>query len=214
MTGQSRARLRLHLAQHAARLMAVDGVTSFSLARQKAAQQLGVKSPHRWPDNCELERALAGYQRLFQGSDQEAKVARMRQAALEAMRLLAAFQPRLVGSVVSGTATDSCAVCLHVFTDTAEELGLALSEYGICHRSADRRLRIDPKRSKSYPAHSFFAGEIPFEVIVFPLKGLRQAPLSPLDGRPMPRADIAALEKLLQRTGVHAANAAGAPSRF
>lgn len=191
----------MHLAQQAARLMAVDGITSFALAKQKAAQQLRVKDPHRWPENREIERALAGYQRLFRGSDQETKVARLRQAALEAMRLLSAFQPRLVGPVLSGTATENCAVCLHVFTDTAEELVFAFSEYGICYRSADRRLRIDAKRSQSYPAHSFFAGEIPFEVVVFPLKGLRQAPLSPVDGRPMPRADIAALEKLLQKTG-------------
>lgn len=190
----------MHLVQQAARLMAVDGITSFALAKQKAAQQLGVKDPRRWPENCEIERALAGYQRLFQGNDQEAKIARFRQAALEAMRLLAAFQPRLVGPVLSGTATESCGVCLHVFTDTAEELSFAFAEYGICYRSADRRLRLDSKRSQSYPAHSFFAGEIPFEVIVFPLKGLRQAPLSPVDGRPMPRADIVALEKLLQRT--------------
>jgi len=190
----------MHLVQQAARLMAVDGITSFALAKHKAAQQLGVKDPRRWPENREIERALAGYQRLFQGSDQEAKLARLRQAALEAMRLLVAFQPRLVGPVLSGTATESCGVCLHVFTDTAKELGLAFAEYGIAYRSADRQLRIDPKRSQRYPAHSFFAGEIPFEVIVFPLKGLRQAPLSAVDGRPMPRADISALEKLLQRT--------------
>lgn len=180
--------------------MAVDGITSFALAKQKAAQQLGVKDPRHWSDNREIERALAGYQRLFQGSDQEAKIARLRQAALEAMRLLAAFQPRLVGPVLSGTATENCAVCLHVFAETVEEIGVALSEYGICYRSGDRRLRIDPKRWQSYPVHGFFAGAIPFEVIVFPLKALRQAPLSPVDGRPMPRADMAALEKLLQRT--------------
>jgi hypothetical protein len=196
VTGESRAKLRL--VQHAARLMAVDGITSFALAKQKAAQQLGVRDPHRWPDNREIERALVGYQRLFQDNDQQAKVARLRQAALEAMRLLRPFRPRLVGPVLSGTATDNCAVCLHVFTDTAEEVGLALAEYGISYRSADRRLRLDFKRSRCYPAHSFLAGEISFEVIVFPLKGLRQAPLSPVDGRPMPRADIAAVEKLLQ----------------
>lgn len=178
--------------------MAVDGITSFALAKQKAAQQLGVKDPRRWPDNREVERALAGYQRLFQGSDQEVKLARLRQAALEAMRFLAAFQPRLVGPVLSGTATECCPVCVHVFSDTAEEVALALSEVGIAYRSADRRLRIDPKRSQSYPVHRFFAGEIAFEIIVFPLKGLRQAPLSPVDGRPMPRAHIGALEKLLR----------------
>lgn len=178
--------------------MAVDGITSFSLARQKAARQLGVKDPHRWPDNGEIERALSGYQRLFQASRQEAKIARLRQAALKAMRVLAVFEPRLVGPVLSGTATESCAVCLHVFTDSAEDLTLALWEHGIHCDRADRRLRIDSRRSETYPTHRFFAGEIQFEVIVFPLKGLRQAPLSPVDGRPMPRADIGALEKLLQ----------------
>jgi hypothetical protein len=34
---------------------------------------------------------------------------------------------------------------------------------------------------------------------VFPLDGIRQAPVSPVDGRPMRRADAAELETLLEQ---------------
>lgn len=197
MVAQTRAKLRHQLAQHAARLMAVDGVASFAAAKEKAAQQLGVRDPRRWPDNREVESALAGYQRLFQCPEQEASLGRLRRAALQAMRALAAFRPRLVGPVLSGTAVEHSPVCLHVFNDTAEEVCLALSEQGIVYRSAQRRLRLDPKQWQSYPSFSFLAGEIEFEIIVFPPKGLRQSPLSPVDGRPMQRADMAAVENLL-----------------
>jgi hypothetical protein len=40
----------------------------------------------------------------------------------------------------------------------------------------------------------------PIEVIVFPIDGIRQAPVSPVDGKPMRRADLAEVESLLAST--------------
>jgi hypothetical protein len=43
----------------------------------------------------------------------------------------------------------------------------------------------------------FVAGDKEIEAVVFPLNGIRQSPSSPVDGKPMRRADIAELETLL-----------------
>jgi len=44
------------------------------------------------------------------------------------MRRLAEFQPRLVGSVLTGTATDYSDINLHLFADRSESVALKLIE--------------------------------------------------------------------------------------
>ncbi len=52
--------------------------------------------------------------------------------------------------------------------------------------------------AKTCPVYRFVAGDVTLDLAVFPLLGLRQAPLSPVDGRPMPRIALAALRKLAE----------------
>jgi hypothetical protein len=63
---------------------------------------------------------------------------------------------------------------------------------------AERRLRYEPNRLVSYPVVQFVAGDKEIDAVVFPIDGIRQSPASPVDGRPMRRADAAELESLLE----------------
>jgi hypothetical protein len=53
-------------------------------------------------------------------------------------------------------------------------------------------------RSINLPAVRFEAGERVIDATVFPRDGIRQAPFSPVDGRPMRRAAATELQSLLQ----------------
>ena len=112
------------------------------------------------------------------------------------MRLLRAFEPRLVGSVLRGTAHAHSDVNIHLFADSVEEVVFRLMEAGIPHRTTERRIRSwDGPETR--PAIRFVAGDVEVEVVVFPYDGLRQAPPSPVDGRPMARAALSEVESLL-----------------
>jgi hypothetical protein len=50
-----------------------------------------------------------------------------------------------------------------------------------------------------YPGVRFEINDHPIEATVFPTDGIRQAPVSPVDGRPMRRADVSELEALLEQ---------------
>ena len=50
-----------------------------------------------------------------------------------------------------------------------------------------------------YPAYHFIAKEVPVTLIVFPEKALHHAPISPVDGRPMQRANVNSVQSLLGR---------------
>jgi hypothetical protein len=200
MTKRSNPRaehLRRALAQEAARIMAEQGIDDYRLAKRKAAERLGATDIAVLPKNTEIEEALADHQRLFESHTHSSTLRDLRRTALQAMRLLKRFDPRLVGPVLSGTASAHSEVNLHLFAEGAESVALHLLDNGIPHRIAERRLRYEPDRLVSYPVVRFVAGHRDIDAVVFPINGIRQSPASPVDGRPMRRADTQELESLL-----------------
>jgi hypothetical protein len=189
--------LRQAVAEEAARVMREQGVDDFLLAKRKAAERLGVTDASILPRNTEIEAALVAHQRLFAADRHEADLVAMRRSALEAMRLMADFQPRLVGPVLTGTASAHSDINLHLFTESPEAVSIRLEERGVPHEVLERRLRYERDRVVTYPALRFVAGRQTVDAVVFPLDGIRQAPSSPVDGKPMRRASAAEVEALL-----------------
>lgn len=193
------ARQRILIAQAAARFMAEGGIRDYYLAKHKALERLGInRNTPNMPRNTEVQEALAEYQRLFQGESQPRALAQLREAAAEAMKLFADFRPRLVGPVLSGLADTASAVNLHLFAETPEQVVLFLLDRDIPHESDLRRLRVNEREWVDLPLFRFMAREVPVELTVFPPEGLRQAPLSPVDGRPMQRAGLREVQALLE----------------
>jgi hypothetical protein len=189
--------MRVRIAQEAARLMSEEGIQDFYAAKRKAAQHLGAPDTRNMPRNQEIEAALHEYQRLFMADQQADQLRALRETAMQAMQFLADFQPRLVGSVLSGTAGLHADVNLHLFADTPEEVSLFLMDNNIPFESSVRRLRVAREQWEEYPAYQFMAGDYPVELVVFPASKWREAPRSPVDGKPMQRARIEELEVLL-----------------
>lgn len=193
---------RQRLAHEAARLMAEGGIRDFHLAKRKAAQRLGILDDASLPRNREIEDALREYQRLFLGDRQPAEVRRRREAALRALDFFADFQPRLVGPVLEGTADARSTVDLHLHSDDPDAVPRWLEEHGIPAQLRSRHLRLDRERRLDAPAWLFSAEDLGFDATVLPLDGLRQAPLSGIDERPMRRASAAQLRTLLADDGM------------
>ena len=189
--------LRRAIAQESARIMAEHGIRDFLVAKRKAAERFGVTDGAVLPKNTEIEEALAEYQRLFGRESHVESLHAQRRAALLAMRRQHRFEPRLVGAVLSGTATEHSDVQLHLFADSPESVALSLLDQGIRHEVTARRVKMSAERVLEFPGVRFEMADHPIEATVFPTDGIRQAPVSPVDGRPMRRADLAELEALL-----------------
>ena len=189
--------LRRRIALEAARLMSEHGIRDFQLAKRKAAERLGAGEDIGLPKNSEIEDALREHQRLFQADEQPARLRRLREVARDAMRFFVRFQPRLVGAVLEGTADRHSAVCLHLFSDAAEEIVAFLQEQGIPYEEQNRRLRMNHDAQSQFPVLLFSADEVAIDLTVLPLDAIRQAPLDRVGERPMRRAALAALEELL-----------------
>ncbi|MGH8133777.1 MAG: hypothetical protein ACRETG_04700 [Steroidobacteraceae bacterium] len=190
--------LRRALAQEAARIMAEHGVQDFLVAKRKAAERFGLSDGAALlPKNSEIEAALAEYQRLFGGASHLRSLHAQRRAALAAMRYLSEFEPRLVGAVLSGTATEHSDVQLHLFAERAEAVTLKLLDEGVVHEVTERRVKLNAERVRAFPGVRFRMDDQKIEATVFPTDGIRQAPVSPVDGRPMRRASLVEVQALL-----------------
>ena len=190
--------MRQAIAREAARLMIEHGHEDYGFAKRKAAERFGVTDNAVLPKNIEIEDALAEYQRLFGAEDHIETLYAQRQVALEAMRRLQEFEPRLVGAVLSGTATEHSEVQIHLFADRAESVAIRLMDQGIPHEVTERRVKMNAERVLAYPGVSFEIDAQPVEATVFPMDAIRQAPVSPVDGKPMRRASVNEVEQLLR----------------
>lgn len=191
-------RARQVVAQEAARIIVEQGVQDYRLAKTKAAERLGMSDRGSLPRNDEIEKALAEHLLIFQPESHGDLLQSMRCAALSAMQMLEAFSPRLVGPVLAGTAGEHSAVNLHLFSDSPEQIAFHLHDSGINYKPFERRYKSRRGRAETYAAFAFTHANEPVEVTVFPYDGLRQAPISPVDGKPMRRADLAKVQEMMQ----------------
>ena len=194
------AQQRAHIAREAARLMLEGGISAYALAKRKAARRLGLRASDArgYPSNDEVERALSEYQRLFRADVQPRRLEQLRRAAVEAMEFCAEFEPRLVGPVLSGTADVHSRVSLHLFADPVEAVDLFLIDHGIEHVTGDRRVRLASDEYVSVPTFEFLAGDVPVELLVFSGRVRHRLPLSPVDSRPMQRANAGQVRALIE----------------
>jgi hypothetical protein len=188
--------VRARVAAEAARIMATEGQLNYHAAKKKAAQRCGVSDRLALPSNLEVEESLRTYQSLYGGTGHRENLDRLRRTALRAMEILAPFNPRLVGPVLEGTAVNHSRIALHAFADTPDALILHFLEHGESFRQEQRQIRWHNGGFRTLQLIVFGLDEDEVEVALFDSRDLRQAPPSPVDGRPQRRAtrdDLAAL---------------------
>ena len=76
-------------------------------------------------------------------------------------------------------------------------MAIFLMEKNIPYEVSARKLKSGAGVQHEYPVYRFVAGDTPIELTVFDVDGIREAPASPLDGKPMRRASLREIESLL-----------------
>lgn len=198
--------MRERIAQLAARLMAVDGIDDFALAKRKAARQAGAPDTRNLPNNEEVEQALRAYQQLYQADEQQARLRHLRQNAREMMQLLNQFDPHLSGSVLSGSAGKYSDINIHLFTDSVKDVEMFLLNRQIPYRSRERRVFIGGE-PRGVPNFSVSTDGADFDITVFAPRDLRYQLRTTAEGKPFDRARIDWLNSVLDGGGTAGAGA-------
>jgi hypothetical protein len=189
--------VRRMIAAEAARIMATQSQYNYRIAKQKAAERLRANTRMALPSNVEVEDALRAYQELYGGQQHILQIRKMREVALRVMRLLETFSPRLAGAVLEGTADEHARISLHLFNDPPDEVAVFLLGKDVAFRNEERKIRWYDGNYRQVPLLIIDIKDQEIELALFSYMDLRQAPPSPVDGRPQKRASITELECLL-----------------
>ena len=196
MTGPDNRRRTL-LTQEAARLMVEEGIKDYGTAKRKASRHLGGSRSRDLPSNREIQDEVELRMRMYRDTPESRAILRnLRMAALDAMRFLERFRPRLVGSVLGGTATEHSDVNLHLFARTPEDVEIFLHDAGIPFERSSSPNQAS-REYPEYPAITLVVDGVRVAATIFPEEGIRQAPRSSVTGKPVERAKAAQVEELL-----------------
>ena len=198
MSGRDRtSALKERLAYEAARIMIEQGLPDFDWARRKAAERTGILDRRHWPSNEIIEEAVLVQRRLFLGSTQADARRALQREAVQAMRMLQDFQPRLIGPALTGVGDRATGVELLLFADRPEEVVFALIERRIPWREGERGFRYPGGERCTHPVFRFMAGDTPFELIVLPPQSRRHPPLDPVTDKTQRSAGLDEVERML-----------------
>ncbi|HEX2567401.1 MAG TPA: hypothetical protein VHL85_11135 [Burkholderiales bacterium] len=187
--------MRARIAAAAARIMAEDGIDDFSLAKRKAAKQIGAPETQSLPANDEIEVELRAYRALYQATEHRERLSELRKVALRVMQELARFTPYLTGPVLTGTAGPYAEVDIQLFPTSAKEVELYLLEHNIAYSSREAR-RYSGDQSHAATVLSLLWDGIPVRLSVFDVRAERVALKTSQAGRVIERAaapEVAAL---------------------
>jgi hypothetical protein len=193
--------LRSQVAEEAARLIYEEGYRDYRIAKLRAAEHFGVGTlKTAQPTNEEIEAAIHIRIRLFDTDTQPQVLRHHRQVALEAMRFLEAFNPYLVGAALEGTSSPHSAITLLLTAATAEEVIFFLSDQGIPFQTHERNLRFGNRKAEYFPLLRFYVDDIEVELMIVPHEDrFASAPISPITGKAMKRADYRKVAALLNQ---------------
>jgi hypothetical protein len=192
-------KLRQAIALEAARLMYERIETEYYTAKRKAARRLcrrGVK-PEDLPSNAEIRDQIQVFARIHEGERRTENLRDMRLHALKLMRLLRAFRPRLIGSVMTGHVRKGSDIDLHLFTDSVGLVTELLEREGYQY-DVERKQVVKHGESRIF-THIHVYDRFDYELTVYPEDKAHYVFRSSITGKAIERASVRELEELLAR---------------
>src|SRR6516162_3642031 len=199
MERMSNVKLRQAIALEAARLMYERLESEYYTAKRKAAKRLcrrGVK-PADLPSNAEIREQIQVFARIHEGDKRAEHLREMRLEALRLMRLLRAFRPRLIGSVMTGHVRKGSDIDLHVFTDTVGLVTDLLEREGY-QFDLERKQIVKHNEARVF-THIHVYDRFDFELTIYPEDKAHYVFKSSITGKAIERASIAELEEFLAK---------------
>ena len=184
------------VAEEAAALMAAGAENEYIHAQTRALQRLGLSGHGRLPSNRKIKDCIARLTQEELGVEEvNRRLRAMRQIALDLLTVLEVFDPFLIGSTLTGEIRRSSDIDLHAYSDDYTEIKEHLSIFG--YEDVDEELVEN--RKGSFVHLRWFEGGFPIEITIYPWSWRGITLYSSVTSKPMKRADMDAVRKLLNR---------------
>ena len=168
--------------------------TEYLHAKERAILLLGLPYNTPYPTNRQIKHYIAQFTRKQLGPALMAeRVRQMRAIAEEIMTVLIDFDPYLIGSTLSGQIRESSDIDLHVYCQHFSEVKTRLLSFG--YEGVEEEL---VENQKGTFVHLRWLEEgFPLEITVHSWAQRGVVMVSSVTGKPMKRADVESVRKLL-----------------
>ena len=190
-----RESLRQKIAKEAAILLYTGQEKEYKQAKIRAAKNLGVKI---LPSNREVAEELDRLAQELEGEEREKRLIEMRKTALQTMKALKKFNPRLIGSVWRGTANKNSDIDILILHDKPEQIIATLENAGFSIRRTERQT-TEKMGERKYSFHIFLESSgYEIEIVVKPLEEAEIEEKCEIYGDKVTGLSIEELEKVLR----------------
>src|SRR5438132_10661967 len=192
-------KLRQAIALEAARLMYERTESEYYTAKRKAAKRLCRQTvkPEDLPSNAEIREQIQVFARMHEGDKRTAHLREMRVQALRLMRLLRAFKPRLIGSVMTGHVRKGSDIDIHLFADCAALITDLLESEGY-QFDMERKQIVKHNEARIF-THIHVHDRFTYELTVYAEDKAHYVFKSSIKGKAIERASIRELEELIAK---------------
>ncbi len=192
-------KLRRQITAEAGRLMYTRAESEYYRAKLKAARAICGRRFRlsALPSNAEIRDEVQRVAWMFEGDARFDNLLDMRVFALRMLRLLTAFRPHLIGSVLTGHIRRGSDIDLHVFPSSLDALTRTLDEAGLRYDIERKEVRKQGE-SRVY-THIHVQDRFVVELTCYTPQEVHTPFRSSITGRPIERADAHELEERIRR---------------
>ncbi len=180
--------------------MVDEDVREYIEAKRMAADNLlgmRVGSGAVLPSNGEIRAAIVARGRM-DADGRRARLRHMRAVAVEVMRPLESFEPRLIGSVATGSIHPNSDVDIQLFCGRHDHLERCLRAQGHDVERIEHDIQKDGV-FRRYVHYHFEVRGVPVELSVYDRGELHIIRTSSIDGKPIDRVPLRRVEALLRQ---------------
>jgi predicted nucleotidyltransferase len=185
---------RKRVTQAAAQFLVDGSESEYLQAKERAQMMLGLSGQSRLPSNRKIKNCIAHLTAAELGADEvNRRVREMREIAEQIMIVIEEYDPFLIGSTLSGQVRHASDIDLHAYCDDFTGLQDHLIEWG--YEDVDEEV-VENRKGK-FVHLKWRERDYPVEVTVYPWSWRDVIMYSSVTGKPMKRADLKAVRKLL-----------------
>src|SRR5262249_29305101 len=140
------------------------------------------------PSNAEIREQIQVFARIHEGDRRTENLRDMRLEALRLMRLLRAYRPRLIGSVMTGHVRKGSDIDIHVFCDSPALLTDLLQREG--YQFDLERKQVNKHGDEGLSTHIHVYARYNFELTVYAEDKAHYVFRSSIPGKAIERASI------------------------
>jgi len=186
---------RTLLIQTAAKLMYEEGVSQYLDAKKIASKRLYGKQLKNLPSNGEISDELYRISQFQRPIEHKEQLYFMRMRAIDVMKELQPFSPRLIGSVSTGRIREGSDIDIHVFCDDIQDLCVYLDNLDWKYEMDEVAIQQGGKLVEY--THIYCTFDYPVELSVYPSNEIRVRSRISTNGKVIDRLSMGRVQQLV-----------------